>query len=143
MLGIKKESITFNEFLCVEDLARRHITNVSQGQKKIYNAITEVINKLIQLHHKGAVNFMISDKDMKGATSAKHGDYSIEYVKSLGAKLKAAVLEGEKEFSKVWENFASKHTDMFDLFSDELFSELGAKSNDTYESLFKRLGFYE
>lgn len=101
----------------------------TSGEQKVYNAITKVVNRIVK------------DAD------AYFGDAG-ELAKKFGSQLKSATLEGEKEFSKVWHKWAGNEPDFFDNFADMLFQELGAhgpthKTPDTYETIFKKVGFLE
>jgi len=121
------------------DLTEAVQSKVSPVQTKIYHAIDKVITKIAkweQKHHE--------------PLTQDHLGYGV-ISKRFGNLLKAAALEGKSEFDKTWSKFHSFDVDIWALFADMLFNELGAKppkhdfdpDMEDYDKLFKRLGFNE
>src|SRR5439155_791372 len=63
-------------------------------------------------------------------------DANPDFLKKLGNQLKAAALEGEKAFGKVWHEIAAKHPDLLEHIAEDLFAEFGV---ETYDELMSGL----
>lgn len=113
--------------------------SVSEGQRKLYNAIVRTIGKVRRWEEKHHT-----------PPTRDHLGYS-HIASKFGNQLKAATLEGKKEFDKVWHKFQQFDVDIWSLFADILFEELGARPArhdrdpdvEGYDELMKRIGFTE